>query len=324
MGNRSSFRLNLDRTLSSDLSREELSKIHDSPNEMFWLDIEAPTEDSAQLMSQILKFHPLAIEDCVHKQMRPKIEEYSDHIFIVFHGINFNPGEYLLDTIDLDIFLGSNYIVTVHDKPLQSIKVTRERLEKNPKILEDGSDRVLYRVLDEVTARYFKVIDDMDGRMDKIEDNIFENFSKDALPLIFSTKKEIMALRRLVAPQMEVLKNLTYRESPYIKSSTQLYLRDVYDETLRIFDMLESQRDLLTSALDSYLSQVSNRTNDVMKVLSIVATVMLPLSFLTGLYGTNFMTLPGADNPLGFWVLVAAMTGLSGSMIALFKKKRWI
>jgi magnesium transporter len=123
---------------------------------------------------------------------------------------------------------------------------------------------------------------------------------------------------------MEVLKNITYRESPYIKSSTQLYLRDVYDETLRIFDMLESQRDLLTSALDSYLSQVSNRTNDVMKVLSIVATVMLPLSFLTGLYGTNFMMLPGADNPLGFWVLVAAMAGLSGSMMAFFKKKRWI
>jgi len=299
-------------------------KICDSPNEMFWLDIEAPTEDSVKLMGEVFKFHPLAIEDCVHRQSRPKIEEYSDYLFIVYHGINFNPGEYLLDTIDVDIFLGPNYIVTVHEKPLQSIAVIKERLEKNPKLLEAGPDRLLYRILDELTDRYFKVIDDMDEGMDKIEDSIFENFSKEALPLIFSAKKEVLALRRLVGPQMEVLKTLTYRESPYIKSSTQLYLRDIYDHILRIVEILESQRDLLSGAMDSYLSQVSNRTNEVMKVLSIVATIMLPLSFLTGLYGTNFIMLPGADNPAGFWGLVIAMVGLAGGMLLYFKMKKWI
>ncbi len=310
--------------MSTSLTREELLKVRDSPNEMFWLDIEAPTEDDVKLMSEVLKFHPLAVEDCVHKQARPKIEDYSGYIFIVFHGINFNPGEYLLDTIDVDFFIGLNFIVTVHEKPLQSIAVTKARLEKNPNLLEAGPDRVLYRILDELVDRYISVIDDMSEMLTKIEDSIFENFSKEALSQIFSTKKEVLSLRRLSGPQMEILKTLTYKESPYIKSSTQMYLRDVYDHMLRIVDMLDNQRDLLSGALDSYLSQVSNRTNDVMKVLSIVATIMLPMSVLTGLYGTNFVKLPGATNPMAFWVLVFIMVTLAGGLFSYFKKKKWI
>ncbi|MFH1328497.1 MAG: magnesium/cobalt transporter CorA [Candidatus Bathyarchaeota archaeon] len=318
-----SYRFNLDKTLSLDLSRNELLKIRHSPKEMFWVDIEAPTESDLKLMSEVLNFHPLAIEDCIHEQTRPKIDDYEGYKLIVFHGINFNPGEHRLDTIDLKIFLGSNYIVTVHDKTLQSIAVTKSRLEKNPQLLETGPDRILYRILDELVDRYFSVINDLDEKLTKIENNIFETFSKESLQQIFSSKKEVLALKKLVSPQMEVLKTLTYRESPYISPSTQLYLRDVYDHMLRIFDTLENQRDLLSTTMDSYLSQVSNRMNEVMKALSIVATIMLPLSFLTGLYGTNFILLPGAEDPLGFWLLIAGMISVAGVMVMYFRRKKW-
>ncbi|MBI2081791.1 MAG: magnesium transporter CorA family protein, partial [candidate division NC10 bacterium] len=220
-------------------------------------------------------------------------------------------------------FLGDTYLVTLHPFPVRSVGAVCDRLRKNPRLLLEGPDRVLHLLIDHLVDHYFPLLDAIDERLDRIEDEIFREASRDALPLIFRTKKEVLALRRSAAPLRDILGVLANRGIPHVRPGTQLYFRDVHDHTLRIAETLDSYRDMLTSSLESYLSQVSNRLNDIMKRLTIVATILLPLTFITGLFGMNFEQLPLTRGPVGFW-LVAGGMGLLAVVLALyFKRKDW-
>jgi magnesium transporter len=234
----------------------------------------------------------------------PKIEEYEGHLFFVFHAIT---GLDLkralrLDFIELDGWLSRHYLVTVHDEPLAIVSQLMARVKANPSLLARGTDDLFYALLDGCVDLYFPFLDLLDRRIDHIEHEIFVRPSRRTLIEVFTLRKAILKLRRFAWPQRDTLSLLAHREHSAIDQKTRYYLRDVVDHLIRITDTLDSYRDVVSGAADTYISQVSQRTNDIIKVLSIIATIMLPLSFMAGLYGMNFEYLPGSHHPFGFQV----------------------
>ncbi|MBI3002260.1 MAG: magnesium/cobalt transporter CorA [candidate division NC10 bacterium] len=309
--------------LAVDPPEEVLQAGIASPTDFVWMDVEAPGDAEYARLKHLYGFHDLALEDCANPETRTKLEAYDGTVFLVCRGVNHAPGGEEVDTVPLFCFLGDTYLVTLHPFPVRSVGAVCDRLRKNPRLLLEGPDRVLHLLIDHLVDHYFPLLDAIDERLDRVEDEIFREASRDALPLIFRTKKEVLALRRSAAPLRDILGVLANRGIPHVRAGTQLYFRDVHDHTLRIAETLDSYRDMLTSSLESYLSQVSNRLNDIMKRLTIVATILLPLTFITGLFGMNFEELPLTRGPVGFW-LVAGGMGLLAVVLALyFKRKDW-
>jgi magnesium transporter len=296
----------------------------DNEEATFWLDIEDLNTDSDPILEKYFKAHPLAIEDCHNPEVRPKIEKFDQHLFIVFRGINFNPGEEETDFINLYYFLGDNYIITVHQKPLRAIEATKKDLEQSCDLLVNNPGKVLYESLDHLVDNYFPTLDKLDKNITEIEQKIFYNFSDVAVENIFQVKKKVMLLKRSIGPQLDLLDSLLCRQWSFIRPQNTPYYRDIRDHLDRLADHLDMYRDLTVSLLDSYMTQVSNRMNEIMKILSVVATIMLPLSLLTGIFGMNFDVLPGLHVTWGFWGLMVSMALVAIVMLGLFKWKKWL
>jgi len=289
-----------------------------------WIDLQDADDRDWEYVLDLHAFHHLAVEDCRGRVQRPKVEEYPGHLLLVFHALNFTEQAAVLDTIELDTLLNAHMIVTVHDLPIRSVTEVRDRCEKSPDFIARGADYLLYAIIDRIVDYYFPIIDEFEDELDDFERRIFDDFDRHVYADIFAAKKRLLALRRFMAPQRETLSTLSFRALPGIGPHTQIFFRDVYDHSVRLHDSIETFRDLITGALDSYLSQVSNRMNEIMKVLTIVGTIMLPLSFLTGVFGMNFDMIPGLHDPNGFWYLLGGMAALSGAMIVYFKRRDWI
>jgi magnesium transporter len=307
-------------------TQQALERLLATPGSVVWVDVESPTDEDYTWLQAHFHFHPLAIEDCRHGVQRPKIDEYADYLFFVFHaitGIQEERGTDL-DFVELDGFLGRDYLVTVHDEPLAPLDQLKARVVQNPWILSRGADDLFYAALDMAVDLYFPILDAIDRRIDQVEQDLFARPSSRTLAEIFAVKKLILKLRRFAWPQRDTLSLLVHHEHPAIDERTRYYLRDVVDHLIRITDALDGYRDLITSATDTYLSQISQKTNDRIKVLSIFATVMLPITMLAGLYGMNFEHLPGAHHPHGFRIMVGVMAGIALGLFALFRGRRWI
>lgn len=289
-----------------------------------WIDILDPAEADLKIIQDALAVHELTIEDLQKPHVRPKIEEFEDHIFVVFKALNLNTQEDSLDTINLNFLLFKNVLVTVHLEPLISIRDTIDDVMKRPDILKRGVDFLMYILVDRVIDKYLLVLDNLDEAVDDIENKLFQKFDPSISEKIFQLKSDIAHMRRRVAPQREMLANLSGRPHPLIHPKTQVYFRDVYDHIIRIYDNLESYRDILQSAMDSYITQVSNRMNEIMKVLSIVATIILPLNLLAGLYGTNFEILPGSKGPWAFFTFCSILISIAISGSIYFRFKKWL
>jgi len=310
-------------TLLVDPPEETLRPAIPSPSDFVWMDVEGPGEADYARLKSLYGFHDLALEDCANPETRTKLETYDGYVFLVCRGVNHKPGEEAVDTVPLFCFLGETYLVTLHPQPLRPITAVSDRLRKNPRLLPEGPDRVLHLLIDHLVDNYFPLLDGIDERLDRIEDQFFHETSRQALPLIFRTKKEVLALRRSAGPLRDILGILANRGIPHIRPGTQLYFRDVHDHTLRIAETLDGSRDMLTSMLESYLTEVSNRLNEIMKRLTIVATILLPLTFLTGLFGMNFDQIPLGRASGGFWLVTGGMGLLAVVLAVYFKRKDW-
>ncbi len=291
--------------------------------DVVWINLQEPTPEELKIIGNTLGLHELTLEDLQNPKVRPKVEEFEDHLFVVFKAMNFNVGEDILDVINLNFLLFKNTLITVHLKPLLSIPEILEEIRKQPNVMGKGPAFIMYSILDRVIDRYFPLIEELDDTTEDIQSRIFEKFDPEVSATIFEWKTKVAHLRRRTGPQREIMMSLANRPHPLIPTKVQVYFRDVYDHLIRIHDNLESYREILQGAMDSYMTQVSNRMNQVMKTLSIVATIMLPLGILTGLYGTNFEILPGSKEPGGFWIFLAIIVvfGLSATMY--FKVKKW-
>ncbi len=288
-----------------------------------WLDLEAATPQEAESLSRDFHFHPLAVEDCISETLLPKIDDYGDYIFLVLHGSR-PITDRTFATAEMNFFLGPRYLVSYHDEPSRSISRAKERCLRTGPSITRGVDFLLHEILDGMVDNYFPVLDQFDSMIDRIEEEVFARPDRETLNKIFSLKKEIMHLRRVASPQREILNRLSRDPFPVISAKAAVYFRDVYDHLARITDLAESYRDMVTSALEAYLSVVSNRLNEIMKLLTVFTATLMPLTVITGIYGMNFVNIPELHTQYGYFIILAVMAMVSIGMLLFFRKKKWL
>jgi magnesium transporter len=276
-----------------DWPTDRLREAVDDAGGTVWVDIDDRGSASLAAVEALLRdvfgFHPLAIEDALKESHIPRVDDWGDHLYIVFHSIDFDPRSTHLRFHELDIFLGPNYVVTYHSDPLEFLEQDRRNIERDPENrLRHGPDHLLYHFLDLAVAQLIPAIERLDMAIDAAQEEVFGRPTPRTLQSIFRVKRSALKLYRVLSPEREVLNKLardTYRP---IAQEHRVYFRDVYDHIVRVHDLTESLRDLISGALDTYLSAVSNRTNDIMKALTTVTVIFLPLGFITSFWGMNF------------------------------------
>jgi magnesium transporter len=311
----------VERDLSIDAIR---SAIQNPGDGTLWVDLDVSNAAEAALLSDLFHFHPLAIEDALNPNSRVKAEEYPDFLLVVARVVGFcetTPDPYDLETANLTLFLTEHAIVTTHMESLPTLHALVERLSANPDLLARGPARLAHQTLDVAVDAYFPVLDRLDEFVDEMEQRVFGRFDEELLQEIFKVKRLVISLRRFLAPQREVLSALTNRPSRFLPPETQLYFRDVYDHMLRITDALDSYRDLMSSTLDSYLTQVSNRLGTVSKGLALVGALSIPFVVVAGVYGMNFEHIPLSHHPYGFEIMVALQLGLSAVLLVYLRRR---
>jgi magnesium transporter len=316
-----------DGQLARDLLPRDLATVVKSGTGALWVDIDSTNPHQLALLEKIFDFHPLAIEDTLNPNSRVKLEEYDGFLFMVVRGVKLREhteDPYDLDTFNLNFFLGKNYLVTVHTEQSPSLDAVAERLVRNPDGMNRGVAWLMHGIMDMAIDAYFPLIDQIDEFIDGLEERVFVSFDESALRDIFSVKRLVLSLRRHLAPQREVFNILTNRPSALLSHEARLYFRDIYDHVLRINDALETYRELLSSTLDSYLTQVSNRLGKVTKGLSVLGTVSIPFVVVSGMWGMNFTSIPIAGHPYGFWIMLFVQLAVGGALLALLRWKRFL
>ena len=290
-----------------------------------WVDLAAPSIPESLILSDTFAFHPLSVEDAMSALQFPKVEAYDGYLYIILHGIAYQAHERCFDTHDIDFFLGQTYLVTVHDGRSMSIADLREHATRNPKILSDGPVALLHRVVDAMVDRYRPEVDKLEDRLDDLEKAIFEDPKPALAKAILDEKRQVARLRRIITPQRDVIARLARRDFVDISTEMSFRFRDIYDHLVRVADDAIMFQDRITGMLDAHLSNVSNRLNEVMKVLTVVATIFMPLTLLTGIWGMNvpLPRFPGSQ-AAQFWWVFGIMTAVVIAMLMVFRRRRWI
>jgi magnesium transporter len=300
---------------------------------LLWVDIQGPEEHATPVLQDWLcdhfHFHPLAVEDALREAHVPKVDDWGDYLYIVFHVARIVPVSEDLELQELDIFLGKNYLITYHTAPLPILDQDRQNIERDPRDrLRHGADHLLIRFLELAIDQSLAAIEDLDEQVDAIQNAVMENASPKILKRIFRIKRSAIQLHKILSPQREVLNRLARDPFGAVQSKHRVYFRDLYDHVVRIHDISESLRDLISGTLETYLSVVSNRTNDIMKTLTIVTVMFMPMSFVVGFFGMNFFGEALALNwpfPKGllFWGSFAIMA-VSPCFIWFYaRRKKW-
>jgi magnesium transporter len=307
-------------TIDQQVIRDHLERDH-----FFWLDLTAPSERELAQLQELFGFHPLALEDTEHFSQRPKLDDYGDHVFMVFYGAwRHDPGD-SEPLREVHLFISGRYLVTVHRDPLPPLDQQREQL--TGRVLH-SEQFLLYRVVDALVDSFFPLLSDMDDEIDELEAAVLENPDERLLERLFALKRELVAMRKVVTPQRDLFVRSVdeIARLPGFQLDERDYFRDVYDHLIRISDLIDSYRDLLSGATDLYLSTISNRQNDVMKQLTVIATIFLPLSFITGFFGMNFGYLVDhISSAWTFWLLgIGSMVATALVLLVFFRRKRWL
>jgi magnesium transporter len=294
-----------------------------------WIDLCAGDARELELLRERFDLHPLTIEDCAHLDQRPKLEEYREHLFLVTQGFASAGGKVEeLELQELHAFLGERFLITVHERPIRALEEIWRRLAGEPRLLARGVDFAYYLVADGIVDDNFPILDRIADELEDLEDSVLESPKRPDLQRIFQLKRHLVSMRKVLSPQRDVLGLLTRRGDSRINDRTAVYLRDVYDHLVRINESIEANRDLLGNALDAYLSAVSQRTNEVMKYLTVMSAVFLPLAFVVGFFGQNFDNLPFIDDWVHsdalMWAMVAICIATPAGMLFWFKRKRWL
>jgi magnesium transporter len=288
-----------------------------------WIDLDKQGEADLDLLAERFKFHPLTIEDCSHFDQRPKMEEYGDYLFLVTHGFRLtsSPTD-PLQTLELHSFLGENYLVTVHAEPIPALESVWDRLKDEEALIRRGTDFVSYLVTDAIVDSFFPLLDDIAAEVEEVEDLVLAGKGKVELTDIFRLKRLLVKLRKVLSPQRDVFALLAKRGEGWIDQRTAVYFRDVYDHVLRIHEWVEGTRDLLGNALDAYLWSASQRTNEIMKRLTLLSAIFMPLTFITGFWGQNFEGLPFESNALMYGMILSCALVPAG-MVYFFMRSKW-
>jgi magnesium transporter len=293
---------------------------------IFWVDFEAPSLDDDKVLLNVFHFHPLTVEDCRATRHHPKVEEFPDYLYFIVHAVRTDSSSDRFNTVELDGFLGLNYVVTYHHESFPSIDKVKQLIRVSPVGCQRGAPFLLHQMIDNIVDEYLPVMDDFDQRINELEDNIFSahHASDEILEEILSLKRSLLRVKRISSKQLEVLYRMSHGQFPLISGPVLPFYRDVFDHLVRVTDLAESYRDLISGSLEAYLSVVSNRLNKIMKVLTVFSAVMLPLTFIVGVYGMNFDNMPELHSRYGYYGVLLFMLVVASGMLLFFWKRGWI
>ena len=310
--------------VQGDLEVRELALHLHEPGSFLWVDIDTASHHQVSLLEKVFQFHPLVIEDTLSLDGRVKVEEFPGYLFVVVRAVRYvseTDDPHDIETFNLCCLIGDNFLVTVHGSHAPGLEAVWDRVTRAPDLLERGPARTMHAVLDATVDAFFPIIEHLDDFIDAIEERVFVHFDQEALRDIFGVKRLVLQLRRHLAPQREVFSFLTNRPSALIPADVQLYYRDIYDHVIRLNEAIDTYRDLVSSVMESYLTQVSNRLNIVTKSLTVVATLSVPFVVVSGMWGMNFSDIPLSNWPHGFWLMFVIQLALGGSLVWMLRRR---
>ena len=305
---------------------EELPRLLAGPGRVLWVDLEAPTEAEAALLPDLFHFHQLTIDDCFNTRVDPpKIDDYGDYLFLIVQGLDFSASNETVATSELDLYLGPSYIVTFHHQPVTAITEVRARCQRAAPLPARGPDWLAHAILDTLVDHLLPVVEAMDEEIAALEDQALANPQPALIERMTGLKRATLRLRRLVAPQRDVINRLSRGDFAHlVGEDTRMYYRDIYDHLVRLGELVEGLRDLGDSVIATYLATTNNRMNEIMKALSLVGTVFLPLTLVASIFGTNFAPTYEDWGWPGFLAMVVFMLLTAALLVWLFQRRRWL
>ena len=318
--------INLETGLTTELARDATRPLsparEGTAGGIVWLDIPAPSEDDLAWLAREYDFHPLALEDCRHFDQRAKVDAYDSYLFLSVHAVTRANGD--LRAQELQVFLSADYLITAHREPIAALDAMRMRCTSDSRTGNYRADMLLYQITDQMVDAIFPLLDTIEDDIDELEDEILDKPTQESLHQVFTLKRQLVFLRKTVGPMRDAMDVLADTRYEFIDPHTALYYRDTYDHLVRIYDLIETSRDMLGNALDAYLSTVSNRLNEVMKRLTLITTIFMPISFVVGFGGMNFTQYIPFDNPLAFSILIALLVAMPTMMVVWFWRSKWM
>ncbi len=306
----------LDKTVKS-AGIKDLKKIKVRP---LWIDVKDVTKEEELLLQKEFGLHPLTSEDLYNQGIRIKVEEFDKYLFCVFYGVE---KRQKIELIELDFILGKNFLISNHKGDVKSFDDLKSNKEKLAELFRKGPDFIFHKLLDTEIDNYFPILENIDDEIEQIEEQVTKKVEAKLLDRILRLKRRITRIKKFTFPQREKISFLTKNDYPLISKKALPYFRDVYDHAIRVSDSVDNYREAAGNTFDVYMSALSNNMNEVMKVLSIIATIALPLTVISGIYGTNFSNLPGATFFHGFWAMIFAMILLVLGMMYFFRRRGW-
>jgi magnesium transporter len=309
-----------------ELQPGQLADALKAKRNLIWVDLSGEATEAYQpLLTEIFGFHPLAVEDALVETHLPKIDDWNEYIYLVLYGVDFDRTNLEVDSHEVDVFVGANFMVTHHTEPVNAIERLRSIYQRDSRRLQRGTDYLLFELADTIVADFMPCLDALDDTANELEDEVFNNPARDTLPRIFTLKRSAIQLRRILSPQREVLNRLARDEYRVVDARERIYFRGVYDHLVRLHDINEGLRDLIGGALDIYLSATSNRLNEVMRILTMVTVFGLPLTFIASFFGMNFFgatyEIPAPlEGKVLFLIAMAAMIILPIVLYAMLKQ----
>ncbi len=316
--------------LQTDLSLEAIAAARQDAEGLLWIDLcDEPVATCEPILRDLFGFHPLAVDDALAESHHPKVDDWGSYLYLVLHGVVFDAeDDRRLHTLELDVFLGRSYVITHHREPIAALERVWALCQRDERHIRRGPDHLLYLLADELVADYMPVVEQLDEALDHLEDELFDHAGKTVPEQIFQLKRGLLHLRRIIAPQREVLNKLARGDFPVVHDDDRVFFRDVYDHLVRLYDITESLRDMVGGVLDTHLSVVNNRMNDVMKTLTIITTLFMPLSFLAGFFGMNFFgpvtSLDAWTDQPAFIITLLVMVGLPVLMATWMHRRGWL
>ena len=305
--------------IAFDLGESAVRAAHESGDGLLWVDVSDTAREDGEFLERVFGFHPLAIDDCTSPAIHsPKIDDFDSYLFMIFHGINYAVESEAVETTELATFLGANYVVTNHNVPMHSVETIRASIERDGRLMRRGAVFLAHALVDALIDNVTPTIDRMREVTDEIESEVIKNPLPPTLETVLRLKRSSLRLHRVMAPQRDILNRLSRGDYELVAGDARMYYRDVYDHVVRIEELNQSVREMTDSALATYLSSVANRQNELMKVLAVIATVFMPLSFLAGLYGMNFDHIPELHWKWSYFVLLGVMATIAGGILWSF------
>jgi magnesium transporter len=303
-----------------EISREAATDLLSRRDANLWLHFDTPTEEELDFLKENFAIHHLTIEDIVNQNQRPKIEPFENYVYLAIHPLR-REAKWEIEPSELDLLLGRGWIVSVHYGPLPGLINKSQLHERIPAALGRGADFLLYTLVDLVVDSYFPIMDDVEDKIESLEDRLLLRAHPGDMNRLLSLKRSIVHIRRAVTPQREVLNQLTRHDFPFVRPENLVYFRDVYDHLIRIAEELDSLRDILSSVLEIHLASTSNQLNATMKRLTAYGTIFVMITAIAGIYGMNFKFMPELEWRYGYFVVLGIMAAISLGLYFYFKKR---